>query len=56
MLKDAGISAILDHHAPPGVQTPNQAFTGHCTTDVEFYVSQTSFRSSRRLPFFPKLR
>lgn len=38
MLKDAGIQAILDHHAPPGVQTPGQSFTGHCTTDVEFYV------------------
>ncbi|EJF64330.1 glycoside hydrolase [Dichomitus squalens LYAD-421 SS1] len=37
-LKAAGINAILDHHAPPGVQDANQAFTGHCTTDVEFYT------------------
>ncbi|OAX32094.1 glycoside hydrolase, partial [Rhizopogon vinicolor AM-OR11-026] len=27
-LKDAGIEAILDHHALPGVQTPGQMFTG----------------------------
>ena len=27
-LQSAGISAILDHHALPGVQTPNQMFTG----------------------------
>ncbi|TFK80755.1 glycoside hydrolase family 5 protein [Polyporus arcularius HHB13444] len=39
MLKEAGISVILDHHALPGVQTANQAFTGHCTADVEFYTS-----------------
>ena len=38
MLKDAGIVAILDHHAPPGVQTAGQQFTGHCTSDVEFYT------------------
>ncbi|KAM5531475.1 hypothetical protein V8D89_014865 [Ganoderma adspersum] len=37
-LKAAGINAILDHHAPPGVQTPGQSFTGHCTDDVEFYT------------------
>lgn len=28
MLSDAGIVAILDHHALPGVQTPDQSFTG----------------------------
>jgi inorganic pyrophosphatase/exopolyphosphatase len=27
-LSDAGIVAILDHHALPGVQSPNQMFTG----------------------------
>ncbi|KAG7445155.1 glycoside hydrolase family 5 protein [Guyanagaster necrorhizus] len=37
-LKDSGIIAILDHHALPGVQTPNQMFTGRCTSDVEFYT------------------
>ncbi|KAF9234095.1 glycoside hydrolase family 5 protein [Melanogaster broomeanus] len=37
-LQDAGIQAILDHHALPGVQTPNQQFTGDCTTDVQFYT------------------
>ncbi|KAI0714174.1 glycoside hydrolase family 5 protein [Cerioporus squamosus] len=38
MLKDAGMSIILDHHALPGVQTSDQAFAGQCTTDVEFYT------------------
>ena len=28
MLNDAGINVILDHHALPGVQSPNQMFTG----------------------------
>lgn len=37
-LQAAGISAILDHHALPGVQTAGQQFTGRCTNDVEFYV------------------
>ncbi|KAH9940761.1 glycoside hydrolase [Epithele typhae] len=37
-LKDAGIVAILDHHALPGVQTANQQFTGRCTSDVQFYT------------------
>ncbi|KAI0642029.1 glycoside hydrolase family 5 protein [Trametes meyenii] len=45
MLKDAGIHAILDHHAPPGVQTPEQSFTGHCTTDVEFYTEYNYHRA-----------
>ncbi|KAF7317835.1 Glycoside hydrolase family 5 protein [Mycena kentingensis (nom. inval.)] len=33
-LKAAGIVAILDHHGLPGVQDPNQMFTGRCTTDT----------------------
>ncbi|KAG7093045.1 hypothetical protein E1B28_009339 [Marasmius oreades] len=37
-LKEAGIEIILDHHALPGVQDPNQMFTGRCTTDVQFYT------------------
>ncbi|KAG2062610.1 hypothetical protein BDR04DRAFT_1167951, partial [Suillus decipiens] len=37
-LEDAGIQAILDHHALPGVQTPGQMFTRNCTTDVQFYI------------------
>ncbi|KAI4525095.1 glycoside hydrolase [Schizophyllum commune Loenen D] len=37
-LKEAGIDAILDHHALPGVQSPNQMFTGNCTTNVQFYT------------------
>lgn len=27
-LKAAGIAAILDHHALPGVATPSQSFAG----------------------------
>jgi len=38
MLSDAGIVAILDHHALPGVQTPDQSFTGNCTDNVQFYT------------------
>ncbi|KAH6915732.1 glycoside hydrolase family 5 protein [Coprinopsis sp. MPI-PUGE-AT-0042] len=37
-LKNAGIAVILDHHALPGVQTPNQMFAGRCTDQVEFYT------------------
>ncbi|KIK57091.1 glycoside hydrolase family 5 protein [Collybiopsis luxurians FD-317 M1] len=37
-LKEAGIVAILDHHALPGVQSANQMFTGNCTSDVQFYT------------------
>lgn len=38
MLKNAGIQAILDHHALPGVATPGQMFAGNCTNIVEFYT------------------
>ncbi|THH08906.1 hypothetical protein EW146_g8839 [Bondarzewia mesenterica] len=38
MLRDANMRVILDHHALPGVQTANQMFTGHCTSDVQFYT------------------
>jgi aryl-phospho-beta-D-glucosidase BglC (GH1 family) len=44
-LKDAGIQAILDHHALPGVQTPGQEFTGNCTTDVQFYTPYNYHRA-----------
>jgi len=37
-LQEAGIVAILDHHALPGVQDANQQFTGNCTTNVQFYT------------------
>jgi len=30
MLRKAGIQAILDHHALPGVQVANQMFAGKC--------------------------
>ncbi|CAL1714506.1 unnamed protein product [Somion occarium] len=44
-LRDAGIAAILDHHALPGVQTPGQMFTGRCTSDVEFYTEANYHRA-----------
>ncbi|KAF8075187.1 glycoside hydrolase family 5 protein [Lyophyllum atratum] len=44
-LKDAGIVAILDHHALPGVQDPQQQFTGRCTTDVQFYTPHNYHRA-----------
>lgn len=44
-LRDANIAAILDHHALPGVQTPNQMFAGRCTTDVQFYTSHNYHRA-----------
>ncbi|KAI0630907.1 glycoside hydrolase family 5 protein [Trametes polyzona] len=44
-LKNAGIQAILDHHALPGVHSPIQMFTGHCTNDVEFYTEYNYHRA-----------
>ncbi|KAG6827783.1 hypothetical protein H0H92_010476 [Tricholoma furcatifolium] len=44
-LSKAGIVAILDHHALPGVQDPSQQFTGVCTTDVEFYTPYNYHRA-----------
>lgn len=44
-LRGAGIGAILDHHALPGVQTPQQMFTGRCTKDVKFYTQYNYHRA-----------
>ncbi|KAG6909385.1 hypothetical protein DXG01_000828, partial [Tephrocybe rancida] len=44
-LSQAGIVAILDHHALPGVQDPQQQFTGRCTTDVQFYTPYNYHRA-----------
>ncbi|KAF8238144.1 glycoside hydrolase family 5 protein [Tricholoma matsutake] len=44
-LRKAGIVAILDHHALPGVQTPGQMFTGRCTSDVQFYTDANFHRA-----------
>jgi len=38
MLRKAGISVILDHHALPGAQAVNQMFAGHCTPTPQFYT------------------
>src|ERR1700744_6017550 len=43
MLHQAGIQVILDHHALPGVATPDQMFAGNCTNNVQFYVCALSF-------------
>ncbi|KAL0959245.1 hypothetical protein HGRIS_014518 [Hohenbuehelia grisea] len=44
-LKKAGISVVLDHHALPGVHTPNQMFAGRCTPDVQFYTDYNFHRA-----------
>ncbi|KAF9529005.1 glycoside hydrolase family 5 protein [Crepidotus variabilis] len=44
-LKAAGIKVILDHHALPGVASPNQMFAGKCTTDVQFYTDYNYHRA-----------
>jgi len=44
-LSKAGIVAILDHHALPGVQSPQQQFTGRCTTNVQFYTPYNYHRA-----------
>ncbi|KAG6817308.1 hypothetical protein H0H87_010325 [Tephrocybe sp. NHM501043] len=44
-LSKAGIVAILDHHALPGVQDPQQQFTGRCTTDIQFYTPYNYHRA-----------
>ncbi|KAF9483040.1 glycoside hydrolase family 5 protein [Pholiota conissans] len=44
-LKKAGIAAILDHHALPGVASPGQMFAGRCTNDVEFYTPYNYHRA-----------
>ncbi|KAE9386983.1 family 5 hypothetical beta glucosidase from glycoside dehydrogenase [Gymnopus androsaceus JB14] len=44
-LQAAGIVAILDHHALPGVQDADQMFTGNCTTNVQFYTPQNYGRA-----------
>ncbi|KAL0576743.1 hypothetical protein V5O48_005233 [Marasmius crinis-equi] len=44
-LRKAGIDVILDHHGLPGVQSPNQQFTGRCTSDVQFYTAKNYQRA-----------
>ncbi|KAF8631314.1 hypothetical protein AX15_002460 [Amanita polypyramis BW_CC] len=44
-LRDAGIVAILELHAAPGVQVPNQPFAGLCTRKVEFYTQHNYHRA-----------
>ncbi|TFK69117.1 glycoside hydrolase family 5 protein [Pluteus cervinus] len=44
-LKDAGIVAILDHHALPGVAASEQQFAGRCTTDLQFYTPHNYHRA-----------
>jgi len=44
-LQDAGIVALLDHHALPGVQDPGQEFTGLCTSNLQFYTPYNYHRA-----------
>ncbi|KAF8166663.1 glycoside hydrolase superfamily [Mycena galopus ATCC 62051] len=50
LLHKAGIVAILDHHALPGVQTANQMFTGNCTNTPEFYTAPNYRAAYKRGP------
>ncbi|KAK2467375.1 hypothetical protein APHAL10511_000610 [Amanita phalloides] len=45
LLKDADIVAILELHGAPGVQVPDQPFTGLCTGNVEFYTQYNYHRA-----------
>ncbi|KAH7339165.1 glycoside hydrolase superfamily [Rhizoctonia solani] len=45
MLEAKGIHVLLDHHALPGVSTPNQMFAGRCTSDVQFYTEKNYRRA-----------
>ncbi|KAF8322689.1 glycoside hydrolase [Clavulina sp. PMI_390] len=42
MLKNAGISVLLDFHAAPGAQTASNPFTGHCVSTPGFWT-QSNF-------------
>ena len=42
MLKDAGISILLDLHAAPGAQVANNAFAGRCLPQAQFW-QQSNF-------------
>lgn len=44
-LKNAGIVAILDHHALPGVAAINQQFAGQCTDSPQFYTDYNYHRA-----------
>ncbi|KAJ7725264.1 glycoside hydrolase [Mycena olivaceomarginata] len=44
-LQKAGIVAILDHHALPGVAAVNQQFSGKCTSTPEFYTDANYHRA-----------
>lgn len=38
MLKNAGISVILDFHSAPGSQVAYNTFTGHCVDTPGFWT------------------
>lgn len=44
-LNEAGIAAILDHHALPGVAAENQMFAGQCTSNIQFYSPKNYHRA-----------
>jgi hypothetical protein len=39
LLQKAGMGIVLDLHALPGAQTPNQAFVGQCAGKANFYTT-----------------
>lgn len=46
-MKDAGLEVILDHHALPGVSTPNQMFAGRYVTSAPARATSSDDSSSR---------
>ncbi|XXG96016.1 hypothetical protein Hte_002293 [Hypoxylon texense] len=46
---DAGIYVIMDLHGGPGVQTPNQQFTGHGVSYPGFYTQENYERANKFL-------
>ncbi|KAI4870992.1 glycoside hydrolase family 5 protein [Hypoxylon rubiginosum] len=46
---DAGIYVIMDVHGGPGVQTPNQQFTGHSVSYPGFYTQDNYERANKFL-------
>ncbi|KAF8307358.1 glycoside hydrolase [Clavulina sp. PMI_390] len=47
LLKKAGIYAILDQHALPGVSASGQEFAGNCTSNLQFYSSPNDYNYVR---------
>ncbi|CAJ2507037.1 Uu.00g082230.m01.CDS01 [Anthostomella pinea] len=55
MASSHGMYIMLEMHAAPGVQTSDQQFTGHVTTDVEFFNDNNYQRGVDFLTYLTKL-